>query len=220
MCVCVAGEQSNSEREREQETESVCLDQLHSKSVYSAQFGIKHNRLLSACYCLWCPIKMEFIAALRASPNYTFFPLRSVLPPFLPLICTFSFSPVMVMAVVWDFFCFPLLAAAVTQVFRTAHYRPNWAGMVAMPATCQPSLPSPLSPAWRSDITLKRTGIVHECDGISCTQYTLHLTDAKPFLVFHCPSLPPQWPVIWLKCVSFEQVRRHSCYLQAVLCYF
>lgn len=60
------------EREREGWRERVCLDQMHSKSVYSAQFGIKHNRLLSACYCLWCPIKMEFIAALRARPNYTF----------------------------------------------------------------------------------------------------------------------------------------------------
>lgn len=70
---------AQSESERQRQRESVCLDQLHSKSVYSAQFGIKHNRLLSACYCLWCPIKMEFIAALRASPNYTFFPLCSVL---------------------------------------------------------------------------------------------------------------------------------------------
>lgn len=93
VCVCVLREQSNSERERERQTESVCLDQLHSKSVYSAQFGIKHNRLLSACYCLWCPwwcpIKMEFIAALRASPNYIF---PSALRPPPSLFCTFSFS--------------------------------------------------------------------------------------------------------------------------------
>lgn len=88
-CVCVCGMEicesvrwkrwAQSESERQRQRESVCLDQLHSKSVYSAQFGIKHNRLLSACYCLCCPIKMEFIAALRASPNYTFFPLCSVL---------------------------------------------------------------------------------------------------------------------------------------------
>lgn len=76
-CVCLLGKQSNLEQERGRE--KVCLDQLLSKSVYSAQFGIKHNRLLSACSCLWCPIKMEFIAALRARPNHTFFPLRSVL---------------------------------------------------------------------------------------------------------------------------------------------
>lgn len=59
------------------ERERVCVDQLHSKSVYSAQFGIKHNRLLSACYCLWCPIKMEFIAALRVSLSSTSFALLS-----------------------------------------------------------------------------------------------------------------------------------------------
>lgn len=59
------------------ERERVCVDQLHSKSVYSAQFGIKHNRVLSACYCLWCPIKMEFIAALRANLSSTFFALLS-----------------------------------------------------------------------------------------------------------------------------------------------
>lgn len=74
---------------RDRQRESVCLDQLHSKSVYSAQFGIKHNRLLSACYCLWCPIKMEFIAALRESPNYTFSSHRFVLTPVsLSLICS------------------------------------------------------------------------------------------------------------------------------------
>ena len=83
VCVCVwwGNRAHRRARERETEIESVCLDQLHSKSVYSAQFGIKHNRLLSACYRLWLPIKMEFIAALRASPNYTFFPLHSVLFP-------------------------------------------------------------------------------------------------------------------------------------------
>ncbi len=107
VCVCVCGGETEQLRKRERQRESVCLDQLHSKSVYSAQFGIKHNRLLSACYCLWCPIKMEFIAALRASPNYTFFPLRSVLLSLslsLSLICTFSFSPAAVMVVVWGFF--------------------------------------------------------------------------------------------------------------------
>lgn len=92
-CVCLLGKQSNLEQERGRE--KVCLDQLLSKSVYSAQFGIKHNRLLSACSCLWCPIKMEFIAALRARPKHTFLPLRSVLlhPS---LICTLSFVVVMV----------------------------------------------------------------------------------------------------------------------------
>lgn len=55
--------------------ESLCfwLAPCHCKSVYSAQFGIKHNRLLSVGCCSCCPIKMEFIAALRASLSPTFF---------------------------------------------------------------------------------------------------------------------------------------------------
>ena len=126
MCVRKRGNRAS---QRERQRESVCLDQLHSKSVYSAQFGIKHNRLLSACYCLWCPIKMEFIAALRASQNHTFPPLRSSLS--LSHLHFFLFpssgggggSGVGV-------FSPPLLAAAVRQVVRTAHYRPEWAGRV------------------------------------------------------------------------------------------
>lgn len=69
-------------------SESVCfwLASCHCKSVYSAQFGIKHDRLLSAGCCLWCPIKMKFIAALRASPSPTFFaPLSNA--HFLPWWC-------------------------------------------------------------------------------------------------------------------------------------
>lgn len=38
----------------------------HSKSVYSAQFGIKHNRLLSAGCCLWCPIKNGIYCCLKS----------------------------------------------------------------------------------------------------------------------------------------------------------
>lgn len=41
------------------------------------------------------------------------------------------------------------------------------------------------------------------------TQYRLHFTDAKSFLVIHCRSLSPQRPVSWSKGVSSEQVRRH-----------
>lgn len=73
---------------------------------------------------------MEFIAALRASPNYTFFPPLSCSillssPLFLPHL--HSFSPVLVMVAL------PILAPAVRQV-RTAHYRPKQAGIVGMPA--------------------------------------------------------------------------------------
>lgn len=99
-CAIESGGKGASQREIQRE--SVCLDQLHSKSVYSAQFGIKHNRLLSACYCLWCPIKMEFIAALRESPNYTFSPHRSILAP-VSLALSFALAVVMV----WGLFFSP-----------------------------------------------------------------------------------------------------------------
>lgn len=82
LAECVCGRKDrNRASQRDRGGKSVSLDQLHSKSVYSAQFGIKHNRLLSACFCLWCTIKMEFIGALRVSPNYTFSPLCSILLP-------------------------------------------------------------------------------------------------------------------------------------------
>lgn len=84
-----AEKEEQSKLERDRQRESVCSDQLHSKSVYSAQFGIKHNRLLSACYCLWFPIKMKFTAALKASLNYTVSPLCSI---FLPLSLSLSFE--------------------------------------------------------------------------------------------------------------------------------
>ena len=172
VCVCVVREQSTSERERERETEieSVCLDQLHSKSVYSAQFGIKHNRLLSACYRLWLPIKMEFIAALRASPNYTFFPLSSVLFP-LSHLHFFLFHGCSNSGGVGCFFFPPFLAAAVRQVVITAHYRPERAGAVG-----RPTYPSAhhchlhLNPSeWRSDIVSWKVCTVHECGGITCS---------------------------------------------------
>lgn len=74
---------------------------------------------------------MEFIAALRASPNYIF---PSALRPPPSLFCTFSF----LMAMAGDgigvgCFLFSLLAAAVRQVVRTAHYRPQTGSMAGMP---------------------------------------------------------------------------------------
>lgn len=78
MCREISRRDGNRASQRDGWEGTVSLDQLHSKSVYSAQFGIKHNRLLSACFCSWSPIKMEFIAALRVSPNYTFSPLCSI----------------------------------------------------------------------------------------------------------------------------------------------
>lgn len=119
MCVRFWG--GGTERQRE----SVCLDQLHSKSVYSAQFGIKHNRLLSACCCVWRPIKMEFIAALRANPNYTFFsPQHSVFLHHASLFCASS-SP---RGDGWM-----LLAAAVWWEVLTVHYGPRRGHMLDMP---------------------------------------------------------------------------------------
>lgn len=122
VCMCVRFWGGGTERRRE----SVCLDQLHSKSVYSAQFGIKHNRLLSACCCVWRPIKMEFIAALRANPNYTFFsPQHSVFLHHASLFCASS-SP---RGDGWM-----LLAAAVWWEVLTVHYGPVRGHMLDMPA--------------------------------------------------------------------------------------
>lgn len=92
------------------------LAPCHCKSVYSAQFGIKHNRLLSPGCCLCCPIKMEFIAALRASPGPTFLFFFSLPSQ------THIFSPGGVGA---GRFLFAPPVAAVRQVIRMAHYRPK-----------------------------------------------------------------------------------------------
>lgn len=134
VCVCLVGKRSNLEGENDRG--KVCFDQLHSKSVYSAQFGIKHNRLLSACYCLWCPIKMEFIAALRASPNPTFFPLCSVLlhPS---LICTLSFLVEMVMALVQGVFCPHFQQQLSDKSSERLITDPNRQVWLACPPTCQ-----------------------------------------------------------------------------------
>ena len=70
---------------------------------------------------LWCPIKKEFIAALRASEHYIFFLSSVLLLPHLH----FSFPPAGVF--IYIFFLPP---AAVRQVVRTPHYRPKWAGRV------------------------------------------------------------------------------------------
>lgn len=142
LCVCVCGKMGT-ELVRDREGESVSLDQLHSKSVYSAQFGIKHNRVLSACFCLWCPIKMEFIGALRVSPNYTI----SLSAPSLPS----SFAPPSTFSEVMSGKFYPsiLLAAAVRQLVRAAHYRPMQAALVGRP-TYNPPISAISTVIWLS----------------------------------------------------------------------
>lgn len=213
VCVCVEG----TEQFRERQTESVCLDQLHSKSVYSAQFGIKHSRLLSACYCLWCPwwcpIKMEFIAALRASPNYIF---PSVLHPSL---LHFFFSHGNGDGIGVGCFLFSLLAVAVRQVVRTAHYRPQTGSMVGMP-TYLSSLLSPLSPEWAARIN-------HVEDSWHTSWMWWHLMQLslsiptnlqmlKEFLVFHSFTFHSQASHLvkkWRRKKTFLSFAGSTCYV-------
>lgn len=140
-------EQRKSERQRG----SVCLDQLHRKSVYSAQFGIKHNRLLSACYCLWSPIKREFIAALRARPSQSHISLSLSLSH--SYLCFFFH---------WgDRSGIIHSARPERQVIGKARYRPEWTGrehrhghLPVRHSWYHCHLPCHLR-EWRSDMKLK-----------------------------------------------------------------
>ena len=154
VCPFVVEEEEQSMWERH--GEKVSLDQLHSKSVYSAQFGIKHNRLLSACYCLWCPIKMEFIAALRASPNYTFSCSAPSSSLSLSLICTSSFFSDCGDVSVFGFFSHS--SSSSVAVRHVAHYR---AGTAGMPTYLSPiTVISSVTCEWRSNITLMRAQLL------------------------------------------------------------
>lgn len=160
----VCGKDGNRESQTDR-GKCVRLGQLHSKSVYSAQFGIKHNRLLSACHCLWCPIKMEFIDALRANQKCTFFPSApfSFLAPFL--ICPLSPAVVIFSAVSMFFLFFsPCGSRSSCQVLGPAHYTPINAAMLA-------HLQVPLSSLsyqswWQLYIEMKRFCARHGCGRI------------------------------------------------------
>lgn len=88
-----------------------CLRQAtrHCKSVYSAQFGIKHNRPLSAGCCLRCPIKNGIYCCLKSKPETHISRSPSETHFFLP----------------WRCWCRSPPAAAVRQVIGMAHYRPK-----------------------------------------------------------------------------------------------
>lgn len=217
VCVCVEG----TEQFRERQTESVCLDQLHSKSVYSAQFGIKHNRLLSACYCLWCPwwcpIKMEFIAALRASPNYIF--PSALRPPSL------SFALFLLSWQWWWLWCrvfFVLTSSSGCQTSRqngslqTPNGQYGWHAHLPVST----SLLSPLSPEWAARIN-------HVEDSWHTSWMWWHLMQLslsiptnlqmlKEFLVFHSFTFHSQASHLvkkWRRKKTFLSFAGSTCYV-------